>query len=661
MPRRFPLIPLLLLAVGPPALKAQVPPKTLGDVQLFDIASYRPFAVYAYPQSNVAGSIGVYDPTGSFIVGFTAPTLTSTLIWSLPSADGIGCLVSDGALHLSIAACGGGGGSGSPGGTTGSVQTNNGTGGFAGDTNLVWASQLLTVTGVAGSPALVTAGGAFIQSSGGFLSAVGGGGNWQGFNTSTDGALLRGLNIAPNAAANAGGYINMAPLGYANLPLPLPGLSALGNVVIWVSGTNPTVTPLTSVALNTNTYINAAGGFLTMNTPYNSVQAPSGGMLAKAFVGTSYIQSGHGVGDPTALVGNTIVPGTLYYNDTSSCEMVYNGSAFVCLSASGGGSVAGSNKQVQFNNTGAFGASSHFTWDNTAQLLTVTGIASTAGIAVATGFIQSDGGIIATSGTCLLSNCVQAPTGGMTALSFSATKYVQAGNSNGAPAATSGDAFHPGALYWDLGSHALQVYNESAAWVAVATGGATSPGGSNKQVQFNSTGSFGGSANMQYDSTLQLFSVTALDSAHAGIAVATGFIQSDNGFIATTGVATNYNSIQAPTGGMAARSFTAQKYVQVGSGSADPTVTSIDTFGPGTLYWNTVDPGLRVYNGSTFVPLGGGGSAVGGANTNVQYNNLGAFAGSSKFTFVLTPHPQVTITGDASSASLSIVNGYVQS
>lgn len=56
----------------------------------------------------------------------------------------------------------------------------------------------------------------------------------------------------------------------------------------------------------------------------------------------------------------------------------------------GSGSVAGADKQVQFNDGGAaFGASANFTYDKTLQQLVVTGLTGTAGIATATSFIQS--------------------------------------------------------------------------------------------------------------------------------------------------------------------------------------------------------------------------------------------------------------------------------
>ena len=72
-------------------------------------------------------------------------------------------------------------------------------------------------------------------------------------------------------------------------------------------------------------------------------------------------------------------------------------------------------------------------------------------------FVSAAGGF-ATSQTAY--NAIQAFTGGgMFANSFTAVRYVQTGTSAGPPTVTLNDQFHPGALYWDTGLAAEQVYN----------------------------------------------------------------------------------------------------------------------------------------------------------------------------------------------------------
>ena len=72
-------------------------------------------------------------------------------------------------------------------------------------------------------------------------------------------------------------------------------------------------------------------------------------------------------GGPTSpTTGVTVAAGT-------RAIIAWNGSDFVNV---GGGSAAGSNTQIQFNNSGAFGASSALTWDGTT--LTASGLNDTA-------------------------------------------------------------------------------------------------------------------------------------------------------------------------------------------------------------------------------------------------------------------------------------------
>jgi hypothetical protein len=58
---------------------------------------------------------------------------------------------------------------------------------------------------------------------------------------------------------------------------------------------------------------------------------------------------------------------------TGSTSLTWNGSAFVWAAAGGGGSVAGSNTQIQYNNAGAFGASANFTYDASTNTLSLLG------------------------------------------------------------------------------------------------------------------------------------------------------------------------------------------------------------------------------------------------------------------------------------------------
>ncbi len=239
---------------------------TVSAVNLFDVSSWIPADLFA------THAIGVYGSSGSsFKEGFVGGILSQDLLWTLPSSDSAGCLASNGSLTLSFILC-------QPGGVSGSVQYNSG-GSFAGDNNFLWDSvaQSITVAGVAATPAIRVNSG-FVQSSGGFFSIAG---SWQGFNTNTDGALLRGLHVAQAVSNTTGGYLNLAPITYGTQPSPLPGLSSFGahSALLWVSPTNAMSADVTQ-ALNTNLFINAAGGFAVCTAvgincaaaPFNSIQ-----------------------------------------------------------------------------------------------------------------------------------------------------------------------------------------------------------------------------------------------------------------------------------------------------------------------------------------------------------------------------------------------------
>lgn len=84
-------------------------------------------------------------------------------------------------------------------------------------------------------------------------------------------------------------------------------------------------------------------------------------------------------------------------DSTGTQFLASNGSGVLSWQTAGSGTVCGSNTQVIFNNSGACGASPNFTWQNTPQSLTVTGIASTPSIISAGGFMQSIGGYLSTA------------------------------------------------------------------------------------------------------------------------------------------------------------------------------------------------------------------------------------------------------------------------
>lgn len=360
--------------------------------------------------------------------------------------------------------------------------------------------------------------------------------------------------------------------------------------------------------------------------------------------------------------------------DAAGC-LSSNGSgtlSFISCSGGGGGSPGGNNTDIQFKSGLTFGGSDNFTWDNSNQRVIITAASSVVpGLVVLTGYAQADVGFLAVNnaspGTALQYNAIQAPTGGMAAKSFTATKYIQIGNNAGTPTVSGGDTFVTGAMYCDTTASPCtpKLYNGSG-WVSLATGGATSPGGADTNVQFNSGGSFGGSSNMTF--TAQRLTVIGSSSSLPSIYAATGYVQSDAGFLASPGSATRYNSIQAPGGGMVANSFTATTYMNVGRsagpfGTTPPAPTGGDTLtgagAAGALSWDIAAAALKVYNGSTWVSImGGGGSGTPGTpTTSIQFNSGGSFAGTANLTWNGTA---VAINPGSAVAGLVIVSGFAQ-
>lgn len=355
-----------------------------------------------------------------------------------------------------------------------------------------------------------------------------------------------------------------------------------------------------------------------------------------------------------------------------SSDGIGNLSFTTCGGGGGGGTPGGNTSSIQYNNGGTFAGSDNFQWQNANQRIVLTAASgSVPGVVVLNGWIQADKGFLAVNqaspSTPLNYNIFQAPTGGMHALSFTADNYIESGSSAGVPSATTAESGfpHAGAMYCDTTSSPCteKLYNGSA-WISLATGGATSPGGSTTNIQYNSAGSFGGSANLFWTNASQLFTVTGTALTAPAIHVGTGYVESDAGFLALPGTATGFNAIRAPSGGMQANSFTATTYVQTGKSagpfsSSPPTPTNSDSFQPGTMSWDVASGTEQVYNGSSWVPLGGSGGTPGGPTTSIQFNNAGSFLGSTNFTWNNTTRV-VAINGIASTPGLVVLNAYAQ-
>ena len=348
------------------------------------------------------------------------------------------------------------------------VQYNH-AGSFGADANLSWdyTAQALSITGIVSTASLVSLTG-YIQSNGGFVSNAN---SWQGINTATDGALLCGYALAPTASST-GGYVDIAPLGYATFPAPLHGLSGFGatDVLLWASGTNGTSSPVTTIGLMTNAYINAAAGFVSLGSATNIIQAPNGGVTGKFLITTDSLIFIEEAAPALSATGQSRV----YMDSTThKVKISQNNSAYVGFAV-----VAGSDKQVQYNNSGAQAADANLQWDYTNQVLGVGSAISTAGIA--------------SFGTSTAA--IQAPNGGVTAqflIAIDSLFFIQ----EAAPGLPSSGQSK---LYMDSTSHKIRVSENGAAFVNLLSG---TVAGSDKQVQYNLSGAFGADSNFVWDYT----------------------------------------------------------------------------------------------------------------------------------------------------------------
>jgi hypothetical protein len=296
-----------------------------------------------------------------------------------------------------------------------------------------------------------------------------------------------------------------------------------------------------------------------------------------------------------------------------SANKIYANSFFYAngqpFSGGGNGTPGGSNTQLQYNNNGTFAGISNVTWNgNVLSLGNVSALSIGGG--VASYFLQTDG----------------------------------AGN---------------------------------LTWAAGGSGGNGSPGGSNTQVQFNDAGLFGGDVDFTYNKTTNVLTVGNIvagnvNATHSGSGAGLTNIPGAN----VTGTVANANF--ATSAGTATSALTAGTVTT----AAQPNITSVGTLTSltssgniaaanvnvtGTVYTNGVSStglaSLTILNVSTTANLGavsnvkitggsngyflrtdgagnlswqeatGGNGSPGGNNTQIQYNDSGAFGGSPFLTF----------------------------
>jgi hypothetical protein len=296
------------------------------------------------------------------------------------------------------------------------------------------------------------------------------------------------INVANNAATAAsanGGGLGVGPAGseYATLQyLSTPnvwstniGLSVTGNVTTGnisatgIAGTLSTAAQPNITSVGTLTSLSVAGTVTSGNIINTGTISSTGNITAPYFLGN--------------------VSGNIFGNIDA----------------------AGANTQVQFNDTGdILGASAGFTFDKTANLLTVAGN-------IQGGNLRT-GGQVSATGTITAGNVL---TGGV----ISATGNITGGNLSGTTiAGTLSTAAQPNITSVGTLTSLSVAGNVSSGNIIntgtiSSTGNVTAPyfigniignvdaGGSNTQVQFNDNDILNGSAGLTFDKTANLFTV----------------------------------------------------------------------------------------------------------------------------------------------------------
>lgn len=288
----------------------------------------------------------------------------------------------------------------------------------------------------------------------------------------------------------------------------------------------------------------------------------------------------------------------------------------------GGGTPGGSNTYVQFNDSGSLGGSGLLTFDKVASTLsvgnstvntvinsgntTITTLLSVGNTIVNTAISPTQISISNTTSSMSITptqavignttvSSTQISLGNTTVNTQITSTQVVVGNTTitstqatlGGTVSANGGAGSAGQFLTSGGSGA------NAYWSTVTT---VTPSGSNTQLQFNDSGAFGGDAQLTFNKTTDVLTV-----GNTGGAVVVG----------NSTINTSITPTQATLGGSVSANG--------GVGSAGQVLTS---GGAGAnAYWSTAS---------------GGSGTPGGSNTQIQFNNSGAFGGDGQFTFDAT-------------------------
>ena len=350
-------------------------------------------------------------------------TFSSNIVWTLPAAQGGSntFLKNDGSGNLSWASS-----TATPGGSTTQVQYNN-AGAFGGISGVTTNGTALTTLTVAGTSTI--AGSTSVNTTGTSATVIG-----HTTNTSTV-SLRSGIEIraeaSPGNNSSAGSVLGVYAIPDSGTPT-----TGFGSAISFYADSDTTANQ--PVGALQYVWTNATHAARTSAADIRLTQNATSNQLAWTFkVGSIIGQSTSGsaltLAIPSGLTTHTLTMPTA--QGSSNTFLKNDGSGNLSWATGAAGTPGGSDTHVQFNNAGAFGGSSNFTWNNSTPQLTVAGTISfnsTGGKAMTFGSNGSNLGgklTIPANGSSSISiiSCPTASTGqGITLLTGDGT-----GNSNG--------------------------------------------------------------------------------------------------------------------------------------------------------------------------------------------------------------------------------------
>jgi len=392
-------------------------------------------------------------------------------------------LSTDGTGNLSWTAQSNGGGNAIPGGSNTQVQFNS-NGSFAGTPNFTWndTTSVLTVSGNLAVANNITS--SNISANRLTSNTITNSGNITAGNINA-GNLLTANFIAGTLTTNAQANINyLGNVGWLNVDTSIP--NANGNITFngSMSGIGPGSNIVITGNLNAGNYIeaNLLIGTLTSSSQPNITSL--GNLTSLTVVGESDLGN---VSNITIAGGNA--------NYVLSTDGAGNLS-WVPQTGGNGGTPAGSNTQLQFNDNGSFGGDTDLTWNKATNFMYVGGNATVTG----TMNVNTTLNVVnlVNSGTANLNGTVN-----LANTTLLATKTLSvAGNLNtaGSPNINLGNISN---IHISGGVNGYVLSTDglgNLSWKnAGGSNGGGTPGGSNTQIQYNNQGTFAGSPYLTFN------------------------------------------------------------------------------------------------------------------------------------------------------------------